>query len=124
MYADRTFYVGTYQGKLPEAEIEAYLARAEFILDNITQHRLHGLDWQSDPRLARSVAMAACALADLAAQQEKETQAGGSITNETVGKWGRSVQATTQSWEARFYQAAAQYLPAQYNLLYRGVGVC
>lgn len=124
MYADTNFYTSTYHGKLAPPEAEKYLARADFLLDDLTLGRLHTIDWKAAPPLAMGVPMAACALADLAHQQDTETAAGGQVVSETVGKWSRSVQANSESWQARYRKAAAQYLPARYNLLYRGVGVC
>lgn len=124
MYADATFYTGTYGGKLAQPAIDTYLTRAQLLLDDLTLGRLHTIDWKATPPLAMGVPMAACALADLACQQDKEALAGGPVVGETVGKWSRSVQASEESWQTRYRKAAAQYLPARYNLLYRGVSAC
>lgn len=125
VYASYEFYRDEYHGKLGETDALAMLARADFVLDRLTFGRLRIRDWAGDAALARCVRMAACALADDLAVQDKEDQGGGMVTSESVGKWSQSRQqrdATPEAWERKFRRTAARYLPAASNLLYTGVG--
>lgn len=125
VYASYEFYRDEYHGLLPEATALAMLARADFVLDRLTFGRLRTRDWVSDASLARCVRMAACALADDLAAQDKEDQGGGMVTSESVGKWSQSRQQrdqTPEAWERKFRRTAAAYIPVETNLLYTGVG--
>lgn len=127
MVADKEFYYGTYHGRLPETEVEGCLARAEYVLHSLTLDRLQDGAWQQDEKLARSVRMAHCALADAQHAQDAAVLAGGKVTSESVGKWSRSIQqddAQTGSFERRCLRIAAQYIPVRSGLLYRGVSGC
>ena len=118
MVADKEFYHSTYHGKLPEADVDGCLARAEYMLHALTLDRLQDGAWEKDERLAKCVRMAHCALAD--AQQAQDAA-------ESVGKWSRSIQqddAQTGSFERRCLRIAAQYIPISSGLLYRGVSGC
>ncbi|MFQ9900495.1 MAG: hypothetical protein ACLRWF_01715 [Ruthenibacterium sp.] len=122
MVADKEFYYGTYHGRLPEAEVEGCLARAEYVLHGLTLDRLQDGAWEKDEKLARSVRMAHCALADAQHAQDVAVLAGGKVTSESVGKWSRSIQqddAQTGSFERRCLRIAAQYIPVRSGL-YRG----
>ena len=83
--------------------------------------------WEKDEKLARSVRMAHCALADAQHAQDVAVLAGGKVTSESVGKWSRSIQqddAQTGSFERRCLRIAAQYIPVRSGLLYRGASGC
>ena len=80
MVADKEFYYGTYHGRLPEAEVGGCLARAEYVLHGLTLDRLQDRAWEKDEKLARSVRMAHCALAD--AQHAQDGSAGGRKGNQ------------------------------------------
>lgn len=127
MVADKEFYYGTYHGRLPEAEVEGCLARAEYVLHGLTLDRLQDGAWEKDEKLARSVRMAHCALADAQHAQDVAVLAGGKVTSESVGKWSRIIQqddAQTGSFERRCLRIAAQYIPVRSGLLYRGASGC
>ena len=127
MVADKEFYHSTYHGKLPEADVDGCLARAEYMLHALTLDRLQDGAWEKDERLAKCVRMAHCALADAQQAQDAAVLAGGKVTSESVGKWSRSIQqddAQTGSFERRCLRIAAQYIPISSGLLYRGTSRC
>ena len=127
MVADKEFYYSTYHGKLPEADVEGCLARAEFMLHMLTMERLQDGAWEQDEKLAVRVRMAHCALADAQHAQDTAVLAGGKVTSESVGNWSRSVQqddAQSGSFERRCLRIVAQYIPVNSGLLYRGASGC
>ena len=126
MVADKEFYYSVYHGKLPEADVEGCLARAEYVLHALTMDRLRDGAWEQNEHLAICVRMAHCALADAQHAQDTAVLAGGAVTSESVGNWSHSIQQDAQagSFERRCLRIAAQYIPVRSGLLYRGVSEC
>ena len=113
MYADFSYYVGAYFGKLTETEFNRLSVRAVAEIDRLTFGRASTATGAS----AVSVKMAQCAVVDELAYMEQ----GGEITSESNDGVSRSYAAgVARSKSQRIADAARVYL-ANTNLCFAGV---
>lgn len=137
VYADYTYYSGTYMGTVSEGDFPRLAVRASSFLDYYTQNRVR------DNAELDAVKMCCCALVDKyqvieAAQQLAATKltaalTGDDVKSETVGGYSRTlasggesaVSALSATDGAKKLLAATcnEYL-AHTGLLYRGRGCC
>ena len=137
VYADYTYYSGTYMGTVSEGDFPRLAVRASSFLDYYTQNRVR------DNAELDAVKMCCCALVDKyqvieAAQQLATTKltaalTGDDVKSETVGGYSRTlasggesaVSALSATDGAKKLLAATcnEYL-AHTGLLYRGRGCC
>ncbi|WP_206460234.1 hypothetical protein [Anaerovorax sp. IOR16] len=98
VYADYTFYTGTYKGNsIPESDFDRFILRASSYIE-----RMCG----TITVVTENVKMAACAVAE--AWQINEQ--GGDVVSQSVGPWSKSYQKTIKTDSARLLEAAQLYL--------------
>lgn len=113
MYADFSYYVGAYFGKLTEEEYNRLSVRAVAEIDRLTFGRAATATGAN----ATAVKLALCAVVDELAYMER----GGEITSESNDGVSRSYAAgAVRSKSQRIADAAHVYL-ANTNLCYAGV---
>lgn len=113
MYADYTFYVYTYHGKLTDEEYTRLSVRGKAEIDRLTFGRAATATGDN----MTAVQLAQCAVVDELAYMEQ----GGEITSESNDGVSRSYAAgAVRSKSQRIADAARVYL-ASTNLCYAGV---
>lgn len=111
MYADYTYYAGSYLGKLTEPEFNRLSVRAVAEINRVTFGRA------ASAADLDAVKLAQCAVVDELAYMEQ----GGEITSESNDGVSRSYAAgAARSKAQRIHDAARVYL-ASTNLCYAGV---
>lgn len=113
MYADYTYYSGTYKGKMSEEDFNRLSRQASAYIDQVTFGRAGG----SHPETVQSkIKDACCAVADVMLKKEQ----GGEIASQSVGSWSKSFASSGKTMDQQQYDAAALYL-GMTGLMYRGV---
>ena len=117
MYADYTYYQGTYHGTaLSEAQWPAAAREADAWLDRLTLGRL-----RRGAPVDDAVRMAACAMAEVAGRYQTPGLA--SAANDGYSESYTGTAADLAAQEQTELQAAADlYLPRTHPLRYRGCG--
>lgn len=115
-YADYSYYVTAYQGKMPQCDFERLAGRASAYLNSVTFRRIRA-GWAEDDRVRE----ACCAVADVYFLEEhgggvaSETNDGISVTYVAGARAAQAKTVAQQLWET-----AVMYLGTT-GLLYRGV---
>lgn len=100
MFADYTFYTGTYGGSaLTEASFPLYANQATAYLTGI----LSAVPAQTPDELKKAM----CAVADVMFKDDSEH---GGIQSESVGSWSRTYKGISKSASRRCFDAAMIYL--------------
>lgn len=113
MYADYTYYSGTYKGTMPEEDFNRLSRQASAYIDQVTFGRAAGS--HSLPIETR-IKDACCAVSDIMLKKEQ----GGELTSQSVGSWSKSFASSGKTLDQQQYDAAVMYLGIT-GLLYRGV---
>ena len=113
-YADYSYYMGVFGGKMAADEFHRLSRQASAYLDHVTFDRIHGV---TDAKIMGKVKDACCAVADTYLLNEQ----GGGIASETNdGISVTYVNGTgSKTDEQRLYQTALIYL-GHTGLMYRG----
>jgi len=126
VYADYTFYTGTYHGNaIAEADFERLAARSSAIIDQLTFQRTAAvIEAAIETDLITAVKMAVCAVAEeYQKTEQREAGEAGVIASEKQGQYSVSyVEANDAklSADARYIKAARFYL-AHTKLMYAGL---
>lgn len=115
-YADYSYYVTSYRGKMPQCDFERLAGRASAYLNSVTFRRIRA-GWAED----ELVKEACCAIADVYFLEEH----GGGVASETndgisVTYVAGSRAAQTKTMDQRLWETAVTYLGST-GLLYQGV---
>ena len=113
IYADFSYYKGTYCGEMAEGDFKRLSRQASAYLDSVTLDRIPSV---TDEKIKEKVKEACCAAADALLQKEQRD----GIAAESNDGVSVTYASETNANERRLYQAAVLYL-GNTGLLYRGV---